>query len=85
MPAFAATRPVNPPGSSPALSADQLWAGLGIKARDPTRFVPAITACRVEHEDDDKVRCALAGSLCARGGTSSGSRCRSSPAGDDEH
>ncbi|GAA5841958.1 hypothetical protein JCM9279_003169 [Rhodotorula babjevae] len=55
MPAFAATRPVNPPGASPALSADQLWAGLGIKARDPTRFVPAITACRVVEETEDKV------------------------------
>lgn len=56
MVSFAATRQVNPPGASPLLTADQLWRGLGIKARNPRDFVPAITACRVVEEDEDKVR-----------------------------
>ncbi|TNY20782.1 DUF1857-domain-containing protein [Rhodotorula diobovata] len=55
MVSFAATRQVNPPGASPLLTADQLWRGLGIKARNPRDFVPAITACRVVEEDEDKI------------------------------
>ncbi|GAA6020010.1 hypothetical protein JCM10207_006758 [Rhodosporidiobolus poonsookiae] len=55
MPPFAATRPVNPPGASPVISEQQLWAGLGIKIREPKEFVPVITECRVVLDEDGKV------------------------------
>ncbi|GAA6053151.1 hypothetical protein JCM3770_002878 [Rhodotorula araucariae] len=56
MVSFAATRPVNPAGAaSPVISAAQLWAGLEYKARNPERFVPQITACRIVHQDEGKL------------------------------
>jgi hypothetical protein len=33
--AFAATRPVNPPGIEPIITEEQLWKGLEFKARNP--------------------------------------------------
>ncbi|KAJ7848646.1 pectin lyase fold/virulence factor [Mycena olivaceomarginata] len=36
--AFAATRPVNPPGAEPVLTEEQLWKGLEYKARNPGQF-----------------------------------------------
>ncbi|GAA6035604.1 hypothetical protein JCM8097_004925 [Rhodosporidiobolus ruineniae] len=55
MPSFAASRAVNPPGAEPTITKAQLWAGLGLKIREPTRFVPAITECRVEEDEGDRV------------------------------
>ncbi|GAA5998602.1 SRPBCC family protein [Rhodotorula paludigena] len=55
MPPFAATRPVNPPGASPVLTAEQAYRGLGVKARHPEKFVPAITESRLEMDTEDKV------------------------------
>ncbi|GAA5905895.1 SRPBCC family protein [Sporobolomyces salmoneus] len=55
MPSFAATRPVNPPGSEPALSEDQVWKGLESKARKPHLFVPAITSAEVVKDEGNKV------------------------------
>ncbi|BGP41604.1 hypothetical protein JCM10450v2_005657 [Rhodotorula kratochvilovae] len=55
MVSFAATRPVNPPGASPVLSAAQVWAGLEHKARNPTLFVPQISSCKVVQEDEGKI------------------------------
>ncbi|GAA5990149.1 hypothetical protein JCM10908_005845 [Rhodotorula pacifica] len=55
MPSFAATRLINPPGVEPVLSVDQVWKGLQRKARDPKRFVPAITECRVDREEGNKM------------------------------
>ncbi|KAJ7274879.1 DUF1857-domain-containing protein [Mycena rebaudengoi] len=45
--AFAATRPVNPPGIEPIITEEQLWKGLEFKARNPQAFVPMITSCVV--------------------------------------
>lgn len=56
MPSFAATRLVNPPGIEPVLSVDQVWNGLQKKAREPKRFVPAISECRIDKEEGNKVR-----------------------------
>lgn len=38
--AFAATRPINPPGAEPVLTEQQVWKALQIKARKPQQFVP---------------------------------------------
>ncbi|GAA5878282.1 hypothetical protein JCM3774_001140 [Rhodotorula dairenensis] len=56
MPSFASTRLVNPPGVEPVLSVQQVWRGLQRKAREPKRFVPAISECRVHREEGNKVR-----------------------------
>ncbi|TKA56015.1 hypothetical protein B0A53_01718 [Rhodotorula sp. CCFEE 5036] len=51
MPSFASTRLINPPGVEPILTVEQVWKGLQRKAREPQRFVPAISECRI---DDDQ-------------------------------
>ncbi len=38
---------------APELSRADLWDGLVLKAREPMRFVPAITSCRVLEETED--------------------------------
>lgn len=53
---FAASRLVNPAGASPVLTEAQVWTGLGIKARNPQSFVPAITSCKVVSDNGEKVR-----------------------------
>lgn len=45
-------RAVNPPGA-PRLDRAQVWEGLVLKAREPVRFVPAISRCRVLERGDD--------------------------------
>ncbi|KAG6841517.1 hypothetical protein C0991_010131 [Blastosporella zonata] len=52
---FAASRPVNPPGVTPVLTEEQLWKGLGIKARQPKKFVPMISSCEVLSDDGNKI------------------------------
>ncbi|KAF9460490.1 hypothetical protein BDZ94DRAFT_1169656 [Collybia nuda] len=52
---FAASRLINPLGSSPVLTEAQVWAGLGIKARNPQSFVAAITSCEVISDDGHKI------------------------------
>lgn len=55
MNSFASTAEVNPTGSSPILTVEQLWKGLGIKARQPASFVPMITACEIVKDDGNSV------------------------------
>ena len=52
---FAASRQVNYSGASPKLTEEQVWKGLEIKARDPKRFVAAITYCEVISDTSNKV------------------------------
>ncbi|KAG6820389.1 hypothetical protein H0H93_001159 [Arthromyces matolae] len=54
-PSFAASRRVNPPGATPLLTEEQVWKGLGIKARDPKTFVPIITSCEVLSDDGTNI------------------------------
>lgn len=56
MPSFASTRLVNPAGVQPILTVDHVWRGLQRKAREPKRFVPAISECRIDSEEGNKVR-----------------------------
>ncbi|KAJ7817344.1 hypothetical protein B0H14DRAFT_2602062 [Mycena olivaceomarginata] len=53
--AFAATRPVNPPGAEPVLTEEQLWKGLEYKARNPAPFIPFISASKTTFEEGNKV------------------------------
>ncbi|KAJ7164168.1 DUF1857-domain-containing protein [Mycena filopes] len=53
--AFAVTRPVNPAGSTPILTEEQLWKGLEKKAREPSIFVPIISSCKVTSDDGNKL------------------------------
>ncbi|KAG6873096.1 hypothetical protein C0995_002939 [Termitomyces sp. Mi166 len=53
-PSFSASRRVNPPGITPVLTEEQVWKGLGIKARNPQTFVPMITSCQVLSDDGTK-------------------------------
>ncbi|GAA5933719.1 SRPBCC family protein [Sporobolomyces koalae] len=55
MTAFAATRPVNPPGTDLVLTEAQVWKGLEHKARNPSLFVPAITHSEVIKDEGNKV------------------------------
>jgi hypothetical protein len=55
MSSFACTRPVNPPGSEPVLSEEQVWKGLELKARKPDLFVKAITSAEVIKDEGNKV------------------------------
>ena len=57
-PSFAVSRRVNPPGATPVLTEEQVWKGLGIKARNPMTFVPMITSSEVLSDDGTKV-CAM--------------------------
>ncbi|OSX63063.1 hypothetical protein POSPLADRAFT_1046397 [Postia placenta MAD-698-R-SB12] len=43
--------PVNPEGESIRLTKDQLYQGLLVKAREPSRFVSAISTCKVLREN----------------------------------
>ncbi|KAJ7129086.1 DUF1857-domain-containing protein [Mycena filopes] len=52
--AFAATRPVNPPGAEPVLTEEQLWKGLEYKSRNPIVFFPMITGTNMKSDDGDK-------------------------------
>lgn len=45
------TSPVNPPGATPVLTHDDLWAALVAKARHPAEFVAVIEKSRIIHED----------------------------------
>ncbi|TFK22361.1 DUF1857-domain-containing protein [Coprinopsis marcescibilis] len=51
---FASSRRVNPPGVSPVLTAEQVWKGLQIKARDPISFVAAISSCKIVEDNGDE-------------------------------
>ncbi|KAJ6571602.1 hypothetical protein B0H19DRAFT_1255561 [Mycena capillaripes] len=53
--AFAATRPVNPPGVEPVITEEQLWKGLEYKARNPVRFVPMMSASKTISEEGNKL------------------------------
>ncbi|KAF7350310.1 DUF1857-domain-containing protein [Mycena venus] len=53
--AFAATRPVNPPGVEPVITEEQLWKALEHKARNPAAFVPMITSCKVTVDEGNKL------------------------------
>ncbi|KAJ7051401.1 DUF1857-domain-containing protein [Mycena amicta] len=53
--AFAATRPVNPPGIEPVITEEQLWKALEYKARNPQAFVPMIISCKVTVDDGKKL------------------------------
>lgn len=53
--AFAATRPINPPGASPVLTEEQVWKALEFKARNPQAFVPMISSCKVVKDEGSKV------------------------------
>ncbi|KAF7324074.1 DUF1857-domain-containing protein [Mycena kentingensis (nom. inval.)] len=53
--AFAATRPVNPPGAEPVITEEQLWKALEYKARNPQAFVPMITSCKITKDDGRKL------------------------------
>ncbi|BGP17871.1 hypothetical protein JCM10213_008332 [Rhodosporidiobolus nylandii] len=55
MPSFAATRLINPPGSEPRLTEDQVWRGLEKKAREPGRFIKAVKECRVVKDGQGKI------------------------------
>ena len=46
----AVTLPINPP-SSPVLTRAQVWKALKLKSRDPVRFLPVITSCKVLEEN----------------------------------
>ncbi|KAH7136788.1 hypothetical protein B0J13DRAFT_81039 [Dactylonectria estremocensis] len=48
---MAYTSPINPPGATPLLTQDQVWAGLKRKVHHPSDFVPVITACEVVSEE----------------------------------
>ncbi|KAJ7129111.1 DUF1857-domain-containing protein [Mycena filopes] len=50
--AFAVTRPVNPAGSTPFLTEEQVWKGLEKKAR---AFVPIVSSCKVTVDDGKKL------------------------------
>ncbi|KAG5352480.1 hypothetical protein C0989_002114 [Termitomyces sp. Mn162] len=54
-PSFAVSRRVNPPGATPVLTEEQVWKGLGIKARNPMTFVPMITSSEVLSDEGTKV------------------------------
>ncbi|MEO5742118.1 MAG: SRPBCC family protein [Burkholderiales bacterium] len=45
--ALSASFEVNPPDRAPALTREQLWRGLVLKAEDPLAFVPGMQACRI--------------------------------------
>lgn len=47
---IAYTAPVNPPGTTPALTPGQIWKGLQRKIRRAQDFVPVITECEVLSE-----------------------------------
>jgi Domain of unknown function (DUF1857) len=44
---------VNPEGASPALTAEQVWAGLEMKAVNALPFVPGMTKCEMTERKDN--------------------------------
>jgi hypothetical protein len=56
MPAFAATRLVNPADATPILTEQQLWSGIELKCRQPELFIKQVTSCKVTKDEGDKVR-----------------------------
>ena len=52
---FAASRRVNPEGTSLRLTAEQVWKGIQIKARDPVRFIPGVTSVEIEDDTGNSV------------------------------
>ncbi|OAQ99985.1 hypothetical protein LLEC1_04105 [Akanthomyces lecanii] len=52
---YAATAPVNPAGAEPVLTPAQVWEGLRRKVRHADQFVPPITSCIVDREEDNVV------------------------------
>lgn len=46
---------MNPPGVLPVLGEEQVWKGLAIMMRNPTRFLPAISSCEVFEDREDRV------------------------------
>lgn len=46
---------VNPPGASPVLTLDQVWAGLELKRRQPQLFLAVIDTCEVLEDDGETV------------------------------
>jgi hypothetical protein len=53
---FAASRRINPAGASFKLTEAQVWKGLEIKARDPTKFIPSVTSSEVTKDTEKWVR-----------------------------
>lgn len=53
MSSIAVSRPINPAGKAP-LTQDQVWKGLGVKAREPLKFVKMIKACEVVEDETTK-------------------------------
>jgi hypothetical protein len=51
--ALSAAVEVNPPGVNPILNADQVWAGLVMKAENALPFVDAMQECRVVDRFED--------------------------------
>lgn len=52
---YAATAPINPAGVEPVLTPAQVWEGLRRKVRHADQFVPPITSCIVDKEEDNVV------------------------------
>lgn len=49
------TESINPAGSSPVLSRDQVWKALQIKTRHPQGFVPIISGTEILEENENEV------------------------------
>lgn len=49
------TEKINPQGSSPVLTRDQIWKGLQRKIRKAQDFVPVIESCEVLEEKENEV------------------------------
>jgi hypothetical protein len=50
---IASTRSVNPPGAKP-LTAEQLWAAMAYKTRNPERFVSVVKTCEIFKDEGHK-------------------------------
>ncbi|KAF2207455.1 hypothetical protein CERZMDRAFT_51178 [Cercospora zeae-maydis SCOH1-5] len=49
------TEAINPAGTTPTLTHEQVWKGLQIKIRKAQRFVPIIVSCEVVEETENEV------------------------------
>ncbi|ODM21910.1 hypothetical protein SI65_02754 [Aspergillus cristatus] len=47
------TTPVNPSGSTPTLTKEDLWTALVLKARDPKQFVSVIESSEIISENEN--------------------------------
>ena len=52
---FAGSRRVNPEGTSLRLTAEQVWKGMQIKARDLVNFIPGVTSVEIEDDTGNSV------------------------------